>query len=450
MPPKPGSLGRGLGDLMGGLPRTIGSAATMSTTGFVRLQPGQVTLTPGQESRAAELPASFVESIGTHGVLQPVLVRRGAAGYELVAGARRVVAARQAGLPEIPAMIVTADDAQAAQFLQAENEQREHVGRAATGSPEPADGPLAIEPIDSASIAPGPSGRADEPLAAAPLGRWPSPWLLAAAALALILAALWAGFGMGRRSVPVSLAATQDLSLPPPFGDSHDGLPPPAASCDGSGRWAGNARVSRPSGLPATQGAGGQAHDENDWPASGDTGAHDLIPAPSPDGQSRLRHAAADQGSREAADSPGAKVDPAAFTALVDRGMKVEPEGTGVRLTFDAPLFTYRANLDSSQQELLKAVGSVLAVHSNDWSVVVTGHTDATPLRGSSPYRDNTELGLARASEVVRFLWREAGVPGRMVRVASAGDAAPLFPGDDPATQRRNRTATLRILPGSL
>jgi flagellar motor protein MotB len=347
----------------------------MSTTGFVRLQPDQVALTPGQASRAAALPASFVESIGAYGVLHPILVRRGTAGYELVAGARRVMAARQAGVTEIPAMIVVADDEQAARLSRAENEQREPVGGSAT--------PPAVAALDGASALPGDSVRP-----APALGRRPSPWLLAAASLALILAGLWAGFDWGRRSVPVSLAGTQQLSLPQAFGD---------------------------------------------------TGAQDLIPAMSSGGRS----------SRDAEDSPGATVDPAAFVTLVDRGVTVEAEGAGVRLTFDAPLFTYRASLDASRHELLRAVGGVLAGHSNGWSVVVTGHTDATPLRGQSPYRDNAELGLARASEVARFLWREAGVPAGMVRVASAGDAAPLFPGDDPATQRRNRTATLRIVPAS-
>ena len=47
----------------------------------------------------------LVESVRQFGVLQPLLVRRGGAGYELVAGARRFAAARVAGLTEVPCRV---------------------------------------------------------------------------------------------------------------------------------------------------------------------------------------------------------------------------------------------------------------------------------------------------------------------------------------------------------
>src|SRR5437773_7225724 len=48
----------------------------------------------------------LVQSIREHGILQPVILRRvGLEDYELVAGERRVRAARQAGLRTVPAII---------------------------------------------------------------------------------------------------------------------------------------------------------------------------------------------------------------------------------------------------------------------------------------------------------------------------------------------------------
>ena len=47
----------------------------------------------------------LVESVRQFGVLQPLLVRRAGAGYELVAGARRFAAARVAGLTEVPCRV---------------------------------------------------------------------------------------------------------------------------------------------------------------------------------------------------------------------------------------------------------------------------------------------------------------------------------------------------------
>ena len=69
----------------------------------------------------------LADSIKEHGVFTPVLVRRAADGYELVAGERRVKAAEMAGLTEIPAIIVDFDDDQMAEISLLENIQRENL-----------------------------------------------------------------------------------------------------------------------------------------------------------------------------------------------------------------------------------------------------------------------------------------------------------------------------------
>ncbi|MHB8613392.1 MAG: ParB/RepB/Spo0J family partition protein [Candidatus Dormibacteraceae bacterium] len=62
----------------------------------------------------AELLGELAESIRLHGVLQPILVRKLADGYELIAGERRWRAARLAGLTAVPAVVRTSagDDEQ--------------------------------------------------------------------------------------------------------------------------------------------------------------------------------------------------------------------------------------------------------------------------------------------------------------------------------------------------
>lgn len=64
-------------------------------------------------------------SIGALGVLQPVLLRKGGDGrYELIAGERRLRAAKQAGLAAIPAIIRDADDINSAEQALVENLHR--------------------------------------------------------------------------------------------------------------------------------------------------------------------------------------------------------------------------------------------------------------------------------------------------------------------------------------
>ncbi|MBO4830928.1 MAG: ParB/RepB/Spo0J family partition protein [Oscillospiraceae bacterium] len=70
--------------------------------------------------------SELASSIAEHGVLQPLTVRRiGRDGYQIIAGERRWRAARVAGLTEIPARIIEADDRKATELALVENLQRE-------------------------------------------------------------------------------------------------------------------------------------------------------------------------------------------------------------------------------------------------------------------------------------------------------------------------------------
>ena len=67
-----------------------------------------------------ELAASIVQ----YGILQPLSVRRRDGGYELVAGERRLRAARMAGLTEVPCILLSVDEEQSGMLALVENLQR--------------------------------------------------------------------------------------------------------------------------------------------------------------------------------------------------------------------------------------------------------------------------------------------------------------------------------------
>ena len=70
----------------------------------------------------------LAESIRQHGVIQPLTVRKLASGdYQIIAGERRWRAARLAGLEEIPAVVIEADDQKAMELAMIENLQREDL-----------------------------------------------------------------------------------------------------------------------------------------------------------------------------------------------------------------------------------------------------------------------------------------------------------------------------------
>ncbi len=69
----------------------------------------------------------LVNSIAEHGVIQPVIVRKGNTGYELIAGERRYMAAKRLGLNEIPALIKNVDDQKSLEIALIENIQRDDL-----------------------------------------------------------------------------------------------------------------------------------------------------------------------------------------------------------------------------------------------------------------------------------------------------------------------------------
>ena len=66
----------------------------------------------------------LTNSIKQRGVIQPIIVRRSNSKYEIIAGERRWLAARRAGLHDIPVVVTEADDLKSLEFAIVENVQR--------------------------------------------------------------------------------------------------------------------------------------------------------------------------------------------------------------------------------------------------------------------------------------------------------------------------------------
>ncbi len=124
MSAKNAGLGRGLSALLGD------DSLRSTEGGSVMLRIAEVEPNAEQPRRSfdEEALADLTDSVRQHGVLQPLLVRRLPTGYyQIIAGERRWRAARQAGLSEVPAIVLEADDRRAAELALIENLQREDL-----------------------------------------------------------------------------------------------------------------------------------------------------------------------------------------------------------------------------------------------------------------------------------------------------------------------------------
>ena len=120
-------LGRGLNALlgaasMGGSDEAAGSTQTEISVELIERNPFQ----PRQDFDQTALN-ELVDSIRQHGVLQPLLVRAAGDGYQLIAGERRLISAKKAGLHQVPCRVLTLTDQQVSEVALEENLKRQDL-----------------------------------------------------------------------------------------------------------------------------------------------------------------------------------------------------------------------------------------------------------------------------------------------------------------------------------
>lgn len=118
-------LGRGLGALLGDFDQDAAEDSAYKLLPLHRVEPNPDQ--PRQDFDEEEL-AALAESIRVHGVLQPLTVRETGGGYyQIIAGERRWRASRMAGLTDVPAIVIEADDKKAKELALIENLQRQDL-----------------------------------------------------------------------------------------------------------------------------------------------------------------------------------------------------------------------------------------------------------------------------------------------------------------------------------
>ena len=117
-------LGKGLGALLGD------AALEQESSSSLSLPISQIETCASQPRKYFDdaALADLADSIREHGIIQPLTVRKLASGYyQIIAGERRWRAARMAGLTQVPAIVIEADDRKAMELALIENLQREDL-----------------------------------------------------------------------------------------------------------------------------------------------------------------------------------------------------------------------------------------------------------------------------------------------------------------------------------
>ncbi|QHZ54311.1 ParB/RepB/Spo0J family partition protein [Brevibacillus sp. NSP2.1] len=115
-------LGKGLNALI--TSNLIEEGEQVKEVSFSEIRPN-----PYQPRKEFEQSAidELANSIREHGIIQPLIVRKSIKGYELVAGERRLRAAKLAGLKQVPVVVKAYTDQQLMEIALIENLQRENL-----------------------------------------------------------------------------------------------------------------------------------------------------------------------------------------------------------------------------------------------------------------------------------------------------------------------------------
>ncbi len=123
------SLGRGLEALLGEMSEDIAGSETTHQKADNNININDIRISNYQPRKDFDEDAinALADSIKEKGVLQPLIVRKTADGYELIAGERRLRASKIAGLTEVPVIIKELSDNEVLEIALIENLLRENL-----------------------------------------------------------------------------------------------------------------------------------------------------------------------------------------------------------------------------------------------------------------------------------------------------------------------------------
>lgn len=105
-----------------------------------------------------------------------------------------------------------------------------------------------------------------------------------------------------------------------------------------------------------------------------------------------------------------------------------------------------KTDIDKQGQDALLELAKVLK-NEQDINVLVEGHTDDQKVRGTGRFKDNWDLSVLRATEVVRFLQLEGGVDPTRIVASGRSEYIPVDEADTDEARAMNRRTEIILTP---
>lgn len=102
--------------------------------------------------------------------------------------------------------------------------------------------------------------------------------------------------------------------------------------------------------------------------------------------------------------------------------------------------------VDEKGKDALRKLAKVLEQNA-DINVTVEGHTDTDKYAGSGALKDNWDLSVIRATQIVKLLLSSANIDAKRITAAGRGEFFPLDPANTDAAKKKNRRTEIILTP---
>lgn len=136
-----------------------------------------------------------------------------------------------------------------------------------------------------------------------------------------------------------------------------------------------------------------------------------------------------------------------ALVGFEGKGLTITQKNGKVYVSMDEKLMfaTGSTTVQKEGTNALVALAKVL-VANPDINIMVEGHTDNVPMKGSGEIKDNWDLSVMRATSVTKILILN-GVDAKRLTAAGRGEHFPVAPNDSPENKAKNRRTEIILIP---
>lgn len=137
-----------------------------------------------------------------------------------------------------------------------------------------------------------------------------------------------------------------------------------------------------------------------------------------------------------------------ALLGFNDKGLTIHEKNGKVYVSLDEQLLfkTGQWEVDPKGQQALLNLAEVLGQNS-DINVLVEGHTDDVPMRGTGSVKDNWDLSVMRATAVTRILLRNKAIDPKRITSAGRGEFFPIDEAKTREARQKNRRTEIILTP---